>query len=339
MPESAPVKILIRTPNWLGDMVMSSGFVRAVLEAFPESQVDLIVKSGFEKIPLPQRGQIIPFDPKKETAGNFGRTLRAENYDYFYVLPPSFSAAWMAHKSKIPHRIGYSGEFRSFLLSLAKKPEATPRSQHLLKEYLNLLAPGLSTEKYPPRLEITHEWVEKQLGSLEISLPESFFVFTPGAIFGPAKQWPLEHFRTLATLLHNVFGDPILILGTEADVKSGAEISLGLDFVQNYCGQTSLSELLAILAKAKLLVGNDSGSMHLMSALQRPQIAIFGSTSPDWTAPINPNATVLSRNLSCSPCFSRTCRFAHYDCLKRIEPELVLEEILKLLTEKNQTEA
>ena len=71
MPESAPVKILIRTPNWLGDMVMSSGFVRAVLEAFPESQVDLIVKSGFEKIPLPHRGQIIPFDPKKETAGNF----------------------------------------------------------------------------------------------------------------------------------------------------------------------------------------------------------------------------------------------------------------------------
>ena len=79
--------------------------------------------------------------------------------------------------------------------------------------------------------------------------------------------------------------------------------------------------------------------MYLMSALQRPQIAIFGSTSPVWTAPINPNATVLSRNLSCSPCFSRTCRFAHYDCLKRIEPELVLEETLKLLTEKNQTEA
>ena len=100
MPESAPVKILIRTPNWLGDMVMSSGFVRAVLEAFPESQVDLIVKSGFEKIPLPQRGQIIPFDPKKETAGNFGKTLRAENYDYFYVLPPSFSTAWMAHNRK-----------------------------------------------------------------------------------------------------------------------------------------------------------------------------------------------------------------------------------------------
>ena len=66
MPESAPVKILIRTPNWLGDMVMSSGFVRAVFEAFPESQVDLIVNSGFEKILLPQHGQIIPIDTKKK---------------------------------------------------------------------------------------------------------------------------------------------------------------------------------------------------------------------------------------------------------------------------------
>ena len=207
------------------------------------------------------------------------------------------------------------------------------------QEYLNLLAPDLSVTKYPPSLETTEEWIETNINSFQNSIPESFIVFTPGAIYGPAKQWPLEHFRALASQMHNVFGDPILILGTEADVKSGAEISLGLDFVQNYCGQTSLSELLAILAKAKLLVGNDSGSMHLMSALQRPQIAIFGSTSPDWTAPINPNATVLSRNLSCSPCFSRTCRFAHYDCLKRIEPELVLEETLKLLTEKNQTEA
>jgi len=97
------------------------------------------------------------------------------------------------------------------------------------------------------------------------------------------------------------------------DVKSGTKISLGLDFVQNYCVQISLSELFKILAKANLLVGNDCGSMHLMSELQRPQISIFGSTSPDWTAPINPNETVLSRNLSCSPCFSRTCRFAHYD--------------------------
>ena len=101
------------------------------------------------------------------------------------------------------------------------------------------------------------------------------------------------------------------------------------NWIYNYCGKTTLAQLLAILTKAQLLVGNDSGSMHLMAALQRPQIAVFGSTSPTWTGPINSNATVISRNLSCSPCFSRTCRFGHYECLTQIYPEDVFAEVQK----------
>ena len=335
MPQSSPAKILIRTPNWLGDLVMSTGFVRAVLERFPESGVDLIVKSGFESLPLPHRGKIIVFDPAKISAGDFGKNLRSENYTHFYVLPPSFSSAWMSFQSKIPHRIGYSGEFRSILLSEAKTYAGKPRSLHILKEYLNLLAPELVVEKYPPNLETTEDWIEKHLTSFQNSLPESFVVFTPGAVYGPAKQWPLEHFRTLATKLNQFNGTSILILGTNADAESGAEISEGIEGVHNYCGKTSLTEFLAILAKAKLLVGNDSGSMHLMSALQRPQIALFGSTSPTWTAPVNPNANILSRNLFCSPCFARTCRYGHYDCLTQILPEHVLQLAQKILSPKN----
>ena len=335
MTDSAPPKILIRTPNWLGDLVMATGFFRAVLEIYPESQVDLIVKSGFENLPLPHRGKVIIFDSKHKSAGTFGKTLRFENYANFYILPPSFSSAWMAFQSRIPQRIGYAGEYRSLLLTVAKKHEETPRSQHLLKEYLNLLAPDLSVAKYPPSLETTEEWIETHINSFQKSLPDSFIVFTPGAIYGPAKQWPLGHFRALASLLHNVFGDPIVILGTEADAGFGAEISQGFDWVQNYCGQTSLPELLAILAKAKLLIGNDSGSMHLMGALQRPQVAIFGSTSPAWTAPINPRSSVQYRNLFCSPCFSKTCRYGHYDCLTQIQPKMILDESQKLLTPGN----
>ena len=335
MSESSTPKILIRTPNWLGDLVMSTGFITAVLEYFQESQVDLIVKSGFENLPLPHRGEIIQFDPVKNSAGAFGKTLRSKNYSHFYVLPPSFSSAWMSFQSKIPQRIGYAEGFRSLLLSNAIKHEGTPRSVHILKEYLNLLAPGLTLGKYPPRLETTVDWVEKHLNSFQNPLPESFMVFTPGAVYGPAKQWPLEHFRTLATQLNQLFRTSILILGTEKDAESGAEISEGIEGVDNYCGQTSLTELLAILAKAKLLVGNDSGSMHLMCALQRPQIAIFGSTSPTWTGPVNLHASVLSQKLSCSPCFGRTCRYGHYDCLTQIQPEIVLQEAQKILSLKN----
>jgi heptosyltransferase-2 len=332
MSEISTPKILIRTPNWLGDLVMASGFVRAVLDFYPESEVDLIVKSGFENLPLPRRGKIIVLEPEKISAGAFGKNLDSGNYSHFYVLPPSFSSAWMAFQSNIPQRIGYSGEFRSLLLSKAKKHEGKPRSVHILKEYLNLLDPQLSVEKYPPQLETTPDWIEKHLNSFQKPLPESYIVFTPGAVYGPAKQWPIAHFRTLATKMIQLFGTSILILGTNEDAESGAKISQGLEGVHNYCGQTSLTEFLAILTKAKLLIGNDSGSMHLMGALQRPQIAIFGSTSPTWTAPVNPYASVLNQNLSCSPCFARTCRYGHYDCLTKIQPELLLQEAQKILS-------
>ena len=332
MSEISPSKILIRTPNWLGDLVIASGFVKAILDYYPESNVDLIVKSGFENLPLPQRGEIIVFNREKNKAGTFGRKLSSENYSHFYVLPPSFSSAWMAFQSKIPQRIGYAGQFRSLLLSKAKKHEIKPRSVHILKEYLNLLDPQLSMEKYPPHLEITEEWIQKHLNSFRKPLPESYIVFTPGAVYGPAKQWPLKHFRTLATNIKKLFGIPILILGTVEDEGSGEEISQGIEGIHNYCGQTSLTEFLAILSKAKLLIGNDSGSMHLMGALKRPQISFFGSTSPSWTAPVNPYASIFSTNLFCSPCFARKCRYGHYDCLKKIHPKLVLHEAQKILS-------
>ena len=330
--DSIPSKILIRTPNWLGDLVMSTGFLRAVLETFPDSQVDIILKSGFETLPIPHRGEKILFDKNKDSAGKFGKSLRHKNYDYFYVLPPSFSSAWMAFQSKIPKRIGYAGEYRSFLLTSAKIHEMRPGSQHLLKEYLGLLSNDLDMENFAPRIEVKHDWVNKQLDSCAFKIPEKFLVFTPGAIYGPSKQWPVEHFRELGKQLHKAFGYTILLLGTIDDVESGTKIAHNHDWIHNYCGKTTLAQLLAILTRAQLLVGNDSGSMHLMAALQRPQIAVFGSTSPTWTGPINANATVMSINLTCSPCFSRTCRFGHYDCLSQINPENVFAEVQKHLS-------
>jgi len=137
------------------------------------------------------------------------------------------------------------------------------------------------------------------------------------------------HYRELGEKLHIAFGYEIILLGTYDDIESSEKISQDHNWIYNYCGKTTLSQLLAILTKARLLVGNDSGSMHLMAALQRPQIAVFGSTSPTWTGPINSNATVISRNLTCSPCFSRTCRFGHYECLTQINPEEVFIEVQK----------
>ena len=331
--DSIPSKILIRTPNWLGDLIMSTGFLRAVLETFPDSQVDIILKSGFEILPIPHRGETILFDKNKDSAGKFGKSLRQKNYDCFYVLPPSFSSAWMAFQSKIPKRIGYAGEYRSFLLTLAKKHEIRSGSQHLLKEYLDLLSSDIDIKNYAPSLEVKNNWVKEQLDSFTFKIPEKFIVFTPGAIYGPSKQWPVEHYRELGEKLHIAFGYKIILLGTYDDIESSEKISQDHNWIYNYCGKTTLAQLLALLTKAQLLVGNDSGSMHLMAALQRPQIAVFGSTSPTWTGPINSNATVISRNLACSPCFSRTCRFGHYECLTQIHPETVFAEVQKYFSQ------
>ena len=327
-----PSKILVRTPNWLGDLIMSTGFLRAVLDIFPDSQVDIIIKPEFETLPIPHRGEIILFDKNIDSASKFGKSLRQKNYDCFYVLPPSFSSAWMAFQSKIPKRIGYAGEYRSFMLTSAKKHEMKPGSKHLLKEYLDLLSNNLEMGNYAPRLEVEDDWIKEQLDSCTFKIPSKFVVFTPGAIYGPSKQWPLLNYRDLGIKLHKAFGHKILLLGTIDDFEPGSKIAHDQDGIYNYCGKTTLAQLLAILTKAQLLVGNDSGSMHLMAALQRPQIAVFGSTSPTWTGPINAKASVMSKNLTCSPCFSRTCRFGHYGCLTQINPEYIFTEVQKHLS-------
>ncbi len=320
------MKLLIRTPNWLGDLLMSTAFIRAVLQTFPEATVDLIVRKGFEDLPLPRRGRIHAFDKTATAAGAFGATLQAEQYDRVYVLPPSFSAAWMAFRARIPERYGLAGEGRRWLLKPALTLPWTPRSQHLIEEYACLL--GQSAEGWEAGLDLTEDWLAQQ--ALPFGLPDRFVAIAAGAIYGPAKEWPAEHFQAVVQALVAA-GWPVLILGTDKDHEQGEAIRQGHEQVINACGQTNLKQLVRILAQAELLISNDSGAMHVMAALRRPQIALFGSTSPTWTRPLNAQARLLSLNLDCSPCFARTCPLGHTNCLQQLLPERVLAVAQELL--------
>ena len=333
------MKIVIRTPNWLGDLMMSTAFIHAVMDQHPHARVDLIVKVGYEQIPLPHRGQMLVYDKQRQPAGSFGLSLKKEGYDRFYVLPSSFSSAWMAFCSRVPERIGYGGIFRRVLLHPAQSYKRPPRTRHLVEEYLDLLQYQTGTKPIPankifPRLYVSPEWIEKQLVEISKDLPENYVVFATGAIYGPAKQWPVEYYRKLAKQLVKI-GYPLLLLGTKADHEDGERISEASHSIRNWCGKTSLTELIALLARARLLISNDSGSMHIMTALQRPQIAIFGSTCPTWTGPLNPEANVFYQSLHCSPCFQRQCRFGHYNCLRYIQPEDVLRKAQQLLNSRD----
>ncbi|MCP4296243.1 MAG: lipopolysaccharide heptosyltransferase II [Proteobacteria bacterium] len=326
--QSKPEKILIRTPNWLGDLMMSVAFIQHVLRKHPDSTVDLIVKKGFEKIPLPHRGDLLVFEKKTTSLFKFGTFLNARKYDCIFILPPSFSSALMAFIAKIPIRVGYRGHFRSIMLSPSKAYKKKHRSEHIIKEYLDLLEDDVKTELLWPQLELSHDWITEKTTNIKIA--QNSICLAPGAIYGPAKQWPVNHFKEIASLLANE-GHKVTIVGTQSDFQDGEIIRADSPGVNNLCGKTDLPQLIALLATSRLLISNDSGAMHIMAALQKPQIAIFGSTSSTWTGPMNRNARIVSVNLDCSPCFSRTCPEKHYKCQKNVTPDLVLKQIKDLM--------
>lgn len=330
-PAGSPTRIVVRAPNWLGDLMMATGALQAILDRWPDAKVDLIVRSGHEGLPLPHRGRVIPFDRGRTSAGAFGASLADTGYDRFYVLPPSFSSAWMAVRSGVPERVGYRGRFRGLLLRPGIGHRASPRAVHLAREYLDLVDPALELDRHPPRVAAAPSWVDEQLARICRELPERFVAISPGAVYGPAKAWPAERYAELARRLRERAGWPVLVLGTAGEHALGEQVRAGGEGILNWCGTTDVPGLVAVLARAALLVSNDSGAMHVAAALGRPQVAIFGSTSPVWTGPLNSRAAVVAHAVSCAPCFARTCRQGHSDCLRGVTVERVLETALGLL--------
>jgi len=199
-PGGSPPRIVIRAPNWLGDLVVATGFISVVLEREPKATVDLIVPAGLEMLPLPHRGRIHIFDRRRCSAGAFGASLRAEDYDRFYILPPSFSAVWMAWRSGTPERIGYPGQFRSLLLRPSVSRRNPPRGVLLHREYLDLLDPTLDPDLHLPRLDLSESWTDAHLSGIHPQLPKLFLAVAPGAIYGPAKAWPAANTRACTKL-------------------------------------------------------------------------------------------------------------------------------------------
>lgn len=313
--------------------MMSTAFVRAVLMEYPTAQVDLVVKKGFESLPIPHRGEILPFDKNLQSAYAFGKTLRNKGYSTMFVLPPSFSSALMAFRAGIPRRIGYKGSLRSLLLNRSKSYPAKHRSQHLVTEYLHLMDRVPDSSTIAPGLDFDEEWMARQLSDLNSELPARFVALAPGVMYGPAKQWPVDHFADLVDQLLKA-DIPVVIIGTQSDGDIGDRLKKQRPGVYNLCGQTNLNQLIAVLYRSELLVSNDSGTMHVMAALQKPQIALFGSTSTVWTGPINKHAKVLQLEMDCSPCFARECRFGHYRCLTDISPKSVFEAVTGMVAGK-----
>jgi heptosyltransferase-2 len=253
-------------------------------------------------------------------------------FDIAYVLPNSLKSALLPFLASIPKRVGYLGEARVGLLTHRLKNPSKGKRPPMVAFYSALSGEsGLETDR--PRLQVDAAQCEAALAKLGLRRG-GYFVFVPGAEYGPAKRWPVSHFADLAQKL----ALPVLLLGSGKDAALCEEIAVLVNASQpgkcrSLAGSTSLTEAFCLIAAAKSVVSNDTGLMHVAAALNVPQVAIFGSSSPLHTPPLSDKAQVLwlkndasyQPPLDCAPCFERDCPLGHTRCLRDISAERVLQ--------------
>ena len=311
-------RVLVRLPNWLGDLLMARPLLHAVRATHPEAEVWAVGRPASrlldrEKLWDRWIDAEAPVSRRDATSPFHGR-----GFDVALILPPSFSSAWAAWRLGIPRRIGFAADGRSPLLTdPVRRPARGTR--HLSEEYLGLgerlrLRAGAVPALRPAEEDL--DLAQARLRRLGVG-DEPFAVLGPGAAYGPAKRWPAERFAALGQRMV-ARGWRVLVAGAGDDrpLAEAVAESVGAGSAA-IAGDTSLAEQLALCARARVTVTNDSGLAHLAAAAGGPTVAIFGSTSSAWTAPLGPRARVVQRAPVCSPCFQRRCRIG-YACLRAV---------------------
>jgi heptosyltransferase-2 len=254
-----------------------------------------------------------------------GEQLRSERYDQAFVLPNSWKSALVPFYAKIKKRTGYRGEGRYFLLNDIHKLDKAKHPE-LVQRYAALAGPLDGTNyanKLEARLQSTREQQAAALTAHGLAADAQPVIFCPGAEYGPAKRWPSEYYAELAQQ-YGTPQNPVLLLGSPKDAPVGDEIvAKSKGGARNLAGKTSLFEAIDLLAAARLVVSNDSGLMHVAAALQRPQVALYGSSSPAYTPPMNDKAKIVSLGIECSPCFERVCPLGHFKCMRDMSPATI----------------
>jgi len=342
-----PRKILVRATNWIGDAVMSLPALEALRSRFPEAEIVVLSKPWVGELYWGHRAvnRQIVYDPAAEHRGARGfwklvQQLQAEHFDAAILLQNAFHAAWMAWLARIPVRIGYGSDGRSGLLTEAVQPPPPEVYGHQAYYYLELLFRAGLIEKPKAlteirvRLERSEEtWAGKHLDALGLRGPRFLVGLNPGASFGPAKCWLPERFADLADRFIGALHADVLIFGSREERPLAETIASEMEHTPLIlAGETTLRQFMALLARCRLVVTNDSGPMHLTAALGVPLVAIFGSTDERTTGPVSPRARLVSQHVSCSPCGLRECPI-DFRCMTRVSVAEVYRVALELVKE------
>ncbi len=332
-------RILVAGPSWVGDMVMAQSLYITLHQRFKNPMIDVIAPQWslpiVARMPEIQQGMGLPLSHGVfgfSVRRRMGHLLRQNHYTRAIVLPRSWKAALTPFFADIPQRTGYRGEMRFGLLNDIRSLDKFVLTQ-TVQRYVSLGLEKTSPqppETPQPRLSINPENQRRVRKKLGLDSDRPAVAFMPGAEYGPAKQWPVEYFASLAENLAKQ-GVQVWILGSEKEKTLGEKIVADQTLVCNLCGKTRLEDVIDLLAVTRVAVSNDSGLMHVAAAVDIPVVAIYGSSSANFTPPLTEKKYILSQDLECRPCFERRCPLGHYHCLKAIQPERVFDLVLSIL--------
>jgi heptosyltransferase II len=334
-PNASP-KTLIIAPNWVGDAVMTQPLLADLKRKSPDRAIDVLApaytKAVYQRMAQVNEVLTLPFghgDFKWFARRAFAQSIRNQ-YAQAIVLPNSWKSALVPWFADITQRTGWRGEFRYGVLNDVRVmvPQALPL---LVQRYaaLALTYKGepathvgmVSTSE--PALQFSQANRDRLVRELDLDVSKPIIAFCPGAEYGPAKRWPAAYFGALANELLATRAQ-VWIFGGPKDVPLAREIQqIAGERCVDLTGKTKLEDAIDLLSLPTQVVTNDSGLMHVAAALGRRIVAIFGSSSPQYTPPLTKLQTTLSNQLPCRPCFKRECPLGHTNCLNGIESQRV----------------
>lgn len=332
-------KILVVGPAWVGDMVMAQSLFKAVKQQGSNVVLDVLAPewSGplLERMPEVQEALMLPIGHGNLQLGlrySIAQRIKAKAYDQAIVLPNSWKSALIPWLARIPKRTGFLGEMRWGLLNDTRilNQQALPFMVQRFVALAYKKGCSIAKEQCPiPQLKTNPKDIENVLEKFAIPNTQikPLLALCPGAEFGPSKRWPENYYADVANEKLNQ-GWSVLLLGSKNDIPVCHAIQQQSN---NRCidvtGKTSLGEAIDLISHVSAVVTNDSGLMHIAAALDRPLIAIYGSTDPSFTPPLNQKSQVVRLGLACSPCFKRDCPLEHHRCMRDLEPKQVLSAL------------
>jgi heptosyltransferase-2 len=341
------VKILVVAPSWIGDTILAQPLFTLLKRQHPDARIEVLAPDWSAPLlaRMPEVDAVIsnPFGHGEfnwTMRRALGRRLASVDYSAAYVLPNSWKSALVPFFAGVPRRIGYHGEARYWLLNERHRLDTRTQSQlaQLVQRYAALAEHNIADL---PRPHLDSSPAQQAAARKALQLPSDTppVIFCPGAEYGAAKRWPVQHFAELARKVmrsgipwDDAEHTPVWIIGSAKDAAIGDAIAGAASntphtphtpHALNLCGRTTLEQAIDLIAGARWVVSNDSGLMHVAAALDRPLTALYGSSSPAYTPPLSLDAKIISLNLPCSPCFKRSCPLGHLDCLNHISADQV----------------